>query len=178
MTSYRGHGITVFAELWLLQSPLAPSRKLRSHGRWAWESFVLRILFWAAAAAILFASPSFAEPGATGGDLGQVNKTLSGAAPVETKPVPIAQPKQKPRQQASKRETTPPPQVPPRQAAQPSRISQQRAALAGETCSSIQSTCLAACASCQQECLSHRNTCIRTGTWQGSVWTISGVARQ
>ena len=61
---------------------------------------------------------------------------------------------------------------------------EQRAALPGETCSSLQSTCVASCVAprpnetCQQECLRYRNTCVRTGTWQGRRWTISGAMRQ
>jgi hypothetical protein len=60
---------------------------------------------------------------------------------------------------------------------------EQRAALPGETCS-LQSSCVASCVAprpnetCQQECLRYRNTCVRTGTWQGRRWTISGAMRQ
>lgn len=156
--------------------------------------FLLRILFWAAAAAILFVSPSFAEPGATGGDLGQVNKMLSGSSPEVAKPAPVAMTKNEPRQRAAKRESLRTPQSqprpqsqpqaagqpapPPRQASQPPQTKYQRTAISGETCSSVQSICVAGCTNCLEKCLRQRNACIQTGEWRSSLWTVSGLSRQ
>jgi hypothetical protein len=61
---------------------------------------------------------------------------------------------------------------------------EERPASSGETCTSIESTCIATCVAprpnetCQQECHRYSNTCVRTGTWQGRRWTISGAVRR